>query len=220
MVKKTSIIRKTSISIIRAVGLIVWFRPHYLLISIGKFKYLMHFCFINFIIKYYIGLLTSINVLTIMANTYTQLNIHGIFSVLGRENILTGNFRYELFKYISGILKNIKQYPLAVNGYKDHVHVFFELHPTASVSEVMQIVKSNSSNWINENKFIPGKFRWQSGYGAFSYSRAQRDNVINYIIEQEKHHSTRSFKDEYLELLRRFEIDYNDVYLFDFYDNI
>ena len=151
-----------------------------------------------------------------MANTYTQLNIHGVFSILGRENLLQDKFRYELFKYISGILKNNKQFPLAVNGYKDHVHIFFEIHPTTSVSEMMQILKSNSSKWINENKFLQGKFSWQSGYGAFSHSRSQRDDVTNYIMNQEKHHSKRSFNDEYLELLRKFEIDYNNAYLFEF----
>lgn len=84
----------------------------------------------------------------------------------------------------------------------------------------MQIVKSNSSKWINDNKLLSGKFSWQSGYGAFSYSRSQRNDVINYIINQEKHHAKRSFKDEYLELLRKFEIDYHDFYLFDFYDDL
>ncbi len=153
-----------------------------------------------------------------MANTYTQLNVHGVFSVLNRENFLLDKFRPELFKYISGILKNSKQFPLAVNGYRDHVHIFFELHPTTSVSEIMQSVKANSSKWINENKFLSGKFRWQSGYGAFTYSRSQRDNVISYIVNQEQHHAKQSFKDEYLDLLRKFEIDYNDAYLFDFYD--
>jgi REP element-mobilizing transposase RayT len=155
-----------------------------------------------------------------MANTYTQLNVHGVFSVLGRENLLLDKFRPELFRYITGILKNIKQFPLAVNGYKDHVHIFFELHPTTSISEIMQIVKQNSSKWINDNRFVSRRFNWQSGYGAFTYSRSQRDNVIKYIINQEKHHAKRSFKNEYLELLQKFEIDYNDAYLFDFYDNI
>jgi REP element-mobilizing transposase RayT len=153
-----------------------------------------------------------------MANTYTQLNVQCVFSVLNRENFLLDKFRPELFKYISGILKNSNQFPLAVNGYKDHVHVFFELHPATSVSEVMQTVKANSSKWINENKFLPGKFRWQNGYGAFTYSRSQRDSVIKYIINQEQHHTKQSFKEEYLDLLHKFEIDYQDAYLFDFYD--
>jgi REP element-mobilizing transposase RayT len=155
-----------------------------------------------------------------MANTYTQMNVHAVFSVWGRENLLSDKFRPELFKYISGILRNSKQFPLAVNGYKDHVHMFFELHPTTSVSEVMQIVKTNSSKWLNDNNFFTGKFNWQSGYGAFTYMRSQRNDVITYILNQEKHHAKRSFKDEYIDMLHKFEIDYKDAYLFEFYDEI
>lgn len=153
-----------------------------------------------------------------MANTYTQLNIHGVFCVQGRENFLLDRFRPELFKYISGTLKNLNQFPLAVNGYKDHVHIFFELHPASSISTILQEVKSNSSGWINRNRFLSGKFSWQSGFGAFSYSRSQRDNVINYIMKQEMNHKGKSFKNEYLDLLKKFDVDFNEAYLFEFYD--
>ena len=153
-----------------------------------------------------------------MANTYTQLNVQGVFSVKGRENFLLDSFRQELFKYITGILKNNNQFPLAVNGYKDHVHIFFELHPSNSVSDILKIVKANSSKWINDQKFLRNKFNWQNGFGAFSYSRSQRDQIINYIKNQERHHTKRAFKDEYLDLLRNFEIDYEDAYNFEFYD--
>lgn len=153
-----------------------------------------------------------------MANTYTQINIHAVFATKGRENFILKNFRDQLFQYISGILRNINQFPLAVNGHKDHVHVFFELKPTDSVSNVLQIVKTNSSKWINDSKFLKGKFNWQNGYGAFSYSKSQRNDVIQYIINQEEHHKKQSFKTEYLELLNKFEIEYNDEYLFEFYD--
>ena len=153
-----------------------------------------------------------------MANTYTQINIHAIFSVKGRENILSKNFRNDLFKYISGILNNNKQFSIAVNGYKDHVHIFFELHPTTALSDIIRIVKTNSSKWINKNTFVKGKFSWQEGYGAFSYSRSQRNNVIQYIINQEKHHAKRTFKEEYLELLKKFEIEFDGNYVFEFYD--
>jgi len=153
-----------------------------------------------------------------MANTYSQINIHAIFSVKGRENILTQNVREELFKYIHGILKNIKQFPLAVNGYSDHIHIFFELNPTKALSDVMRIVKSNSSKWMNQNKFVLGKFSWQEGYGAFSYSKSQRNNVIQYIMTQEEHHKMRSFKEEYMDLLEKFDIKYQDEYVFDFID--
>jgi REP element-mobilizing transposase RayT len=153
-----------------------------------------------------------------MANTYTQINIHGVFAVKGRENILADNLRSDLFKYISGILVNKKHFPLAVNGYKDHVHIFFELHPTVSISDIMRDVKNNSSKWINENKLVKGHFNWQEGYGAFSYSRSQRDNVIKYIMKQEKHHAKKPFKDEYMNLLKKFEIKFEENYVFEFYD--
>ncbi len=105
-----------------------------------------------------------------MANTYTQINIHAVFAVKGRENLLTKNFRSDLFKYIAGILNNTKQYSLAVNGYLDHVHIFFEQHPTIALADILETVKSNSSKWVNENRLVKGKFAWQKGYGGFSYS--------------------------------------------------
>lgn len=153
-----------------------------------------------------------------MPNTYTQLNIQLIFAVKGRSNILNENFSEDLFKYINGILNETKNYPLAVNGYLDHVHAFFELSPTTSVAEIARILKSNSSKWINENRFVPGEFHWQTGYGAFSYSCSQRNRVIRYIVNQEEHHKKKTFKQEYLSFLKSFEIDYNEKYLFDWID--
>ncbi len=153
-----------------------------------------------------------------MANTYSQINIHAIFSVKGRENVLLDSFREDLFKYISGILNNNKQYTLAVNGHLDHVHIFFELNPITAVSDILRIVKTNSSKWINENKYVKGKFSWQVGYGAFSYSRSQRNNVVQYIMTQEQHHRKKSFKEEYLELLEKFEIPFEGAYVFDIID--
>src|SRR3989339_1206835 len=149
-----------------------------------------------------------------MPNTYTQINIHAVFAVKHRENIITRNYRDELHKYISGILTNLKQYPLAVNGWKDHVHIFFEMQPTSNLSDILQIVKANSSKWINTNNFVKGKFNWQNGFGGFSYSKSQRANVIRYIVNQEQHHEGISFKKEYLNLLEKFEIDFKDQYLF------
>lgn len=153
-----------------------------------------------------------------MANTYTQMNVQAVFSVKGRENFLLPSFRIRLFEYISGILREIGQFPLSVNGDRDHVHIFFELNPSTSVSDVMKKVKANSSKWINENHFVSGKFEWQRGYGSFTYSRSQRDDVIRYIMNQEKHHLRKSFKEEYLELLQKFEIEYDERYVFEFYE--
>ena len=153
-----------------------------------------------------------------MANTYTQINIHAVFSVKGRGNLLTQNFRENLFKYLSGILNNEKQFSLAVNGYLDHVHLFFEQHPTTALSDIMRVIKTNSSKWINKNKFVKGQFEWQEGYGAFSYSRSQRNNVIQYIINQESHHKKITFREEYMDLLKKFEIPFEGKYVFEFYD--
>jgi REP element-mobilizing transposase RayT len=153
-----------------------------------------------------------------MANTYSQLNIHCVFAVKGRENLITANFRDDLYRYMSGVLKNDGSYPLAVNGWKDHVHVFFELPVTLSVSKQMQMLKSTSSKWINDNQLVKGKFGWQEGYGAFSYSHSQRDDVIKYIINQEQHHKNQTFKEEYLGLLKKFNIDFDGKYVFEFFD--
>jgi putative transposase len=153
-----------------------------------------------------------------MANTYSQVNIHCVFAVKGRENILTKYFRDDLHKYMSGILRNDNAYPLAVGGWKDHVHVFFELNPNTRISDLMRMLKASSSKWINENKFVKGKFQWQEGYGAFSYSRSQRDNVIRYVMSQEEHHRIKTFREEYLELLEKFEIDFKNEYIFEFYE--
>jgi len=153
-----------------------------------------------------------------MANTYTQLNVQAIFAVKGRKNILTSTFRPQLFEYITGILRKINQYPLAVNGYKNHVHIFFELHPTTNVSDVLEIVKANSSKWINLNHFVKGQFEWQRGYSAFTYSRSQRDRVIKYIMNQENHHKEQTFREEYMEMLKNSEMEYDEKYIFEFYD--
>lgn len=153
-----------------------------------------------------------------MANTYSQLNIHCVFAVKGRENVITRHFRDDLHKYMSGILKNDGAFPLAVGGWSDHVHVFFELPVTTVISDQMRMLKASSSKWINDKKLVKGKFSWQEGYAAFSYSRSQRDAVIQYIMKQEEHHKAKSFRAEYIELLKKFEIAFDEKYLFEFYD--
>ncbi len=153
-----------------------------------------------------------------MANTYSQINIHCVFAVQGRENIINKNFRDELHKYMHGILLNDNAYPLAIGGWRDHVHVFFELNPNTKISDLMRMLKSTSSKWINDNKLVLGKFNWQEGYGAFSYSKSQRTNVIDYIANQEEHHKNKTFKQEYLELLNNFDVKYDDKYMFKFYE--
>ena len=152
-----------------------------------------------------------------MANTYSQINIHAVFSVQGRENILHKEIRANIFEYISGVIKGLGSFPLAVNGYSDHIHIFFEMPPSISLAKTLQEIKSSSSKWINEQHLFPGKFQWQKGYGAFSNSRSQRNQVIQYIMNQESHHSKINFRDEYLGLLEKYHVDYDKNYLFEFY---
>ncbi|MCC7400151.1 MAG: IS200/IS605 family transposase [Chitinophagaceae bacterium] len=153
-----------------------------------------------------------------MSNTYSQISIHSVFAVKDRQNVITKEWRDELHKYISGIITGNGATSLAVGGWKDHVHIFYGMPVTTSISNFMSIVKANSSKWINEQHFIKGKFQWQSGYGAFSYSKSQRDNVIKYIMTQEEHHRTKTFREEYLKMLSDFEVEYDEKYLFEFYD--
>jgi REP element-mobilizing transposase RayT len=138
--------------------------------------------------------------------------------VKGRENVITKIFRNRLHEYLAGIVNGTGAYSLAVNGYLDHVHLFFELPPTVALSDLARIIKTNSSKWINEQNLVLGKFAWQSGYAAFSYARSQRNIIINYIQNQEEHHKKKSFKKEYLKLLATYEIDYDNRYLFEFYE--
>lgn len=153
-----------------------------------------------------------------MANTYSQVSIHCVFAVKGRDNIITKNFRDELHRFMSGVLKNDNAYPLAVGGWLDHVHVFFELPMTVTIADLMRMLKASSSKWINDNRLVKGKFQWQEGYGAFSHSHAQRDKVIQYIMTQETHHANKSFRQEYMALLKSYQIAFNNNYVFEFYD--
>jgi REP element-mobilizing transposase RayT len=150
-----------------------------------------------------------------MPGTFSQIYIQYVFAVKGRENLLLSPWREEVFKYMAGIIKGKNQKAIIINGVTDHVHVFVGLKPGMSISDLIRDVKNNSSNFINENKFVKGKFEWQEGYGAFSYSHSQLDNVYQYILNQEDHHRKTSFKQEYISFLKKFEIEYEEKYLFD-----
>ncbi|MCS4434281.1 IS200/IS605 family transposase [Aquiflexum gelatinilyticum] len=150
-----------------------------------------------------------------MPGTFSQIYIQYVFAVKGRENLLLNPWREEVFKYMAGIIKGKNQKPIIVNGVTDHVHVFVGLKPAMSISDLIRDVKNNSSNFINENKFVKGRFEWQEGYGAFSYSHSQLDNVYQYILNQKEHHWKTSFKQEYISFLKKFEIQYEEKYLFD-----
>lgn len=150
-----------------------------------------------------------------MPGTFSQIYIHIVFAVKGRENLISKNWQEELFKYISGIITNKGQKSIIVNGVSDHVHIFVGLKPSMAISDLVRDIKNNSSNFINDRKFVKGKFSWQEGYGSFSYAHSQIDQVYNYILNQEKHHKKKTFKEEYLEFLLKFEIEYKEKYLFD-----
>lgn len=153
-----------------------------------------------------------------MANTYSQIYIQIIFAVQGRECFIKEPFREELQKYMAGIIANKKQKLYAIYCMPDHTHLFVSMKPDLSVSELAGAVKSNSSSFIKEKKWVNESFSWQEGFGSFSYSKSQSQNVVNYILNQPEHHKKKTFRQEYLEFLKRFEIEYNEKYLFEFYD--
>lgn len=153
-----------------------------------------------------------------MAGTYSQIYIQIVFAVNGRANLLQKTWRDEVFKYIAGIVKGKNQKPIIVNGVANHVHLFVGLKPSISVSDLVRDVKNNSSNFINEQKYVRGKFSWQEGFGSFSYSHSQIEQVYQYILNQEEHHRKQTFKEEYLDFLKKFEVDYDEKYLFEWND--
>lgn len=153
-----------------------------------------------------------------MLGTYSQIYIQIVFAVKGRQNLIAKSWKDELYKYISGIISNKGQKSIIVNGMPDHIHVFVGLKPSMAIADLVRDIKNNSTNFINKNKFVNGKFSWQEGYGAFSYAHSQINQVYNYILNQEQHHHKKSFREEYVELLTKFEIDHNEKYLFDWVD--
>jgi REP element-mobilizing transposase RayT len=149
-----------------------------------------------------------------MANTYTQIHIHSVFAVQNRSCLIKNTWQDELYKYISGIVRANNHKLLIINGMPDHIHMLFGFRPAQSLSDLMQDIKGSSSTWINKNGFVAGKFNWQEGYGAFSYAKSDLPKVIKYIENQQQHHKKKNFTDEYKTLLKEFEIDYDDRYIF------
>ncbi len=149
-----------------------------------------------------------------MPNTYTQIHIQLVFAVKGRENLISEKYREELHKYITGIVQNRNQKLLAIFAMPDHVHLLVGMNSSLSVADLVRDIKAGSK-FINENAWVVGKFSWQEGYGAFPYSKNQIRTIINYILTQTQHHSQITFRDEYLNLLKEFEIQYEEKYLFE-----
>lgn len=153
-----------------------------------------------------------------MANTYSQIYIQVVFAVQGRVSLIEREWKDELYKYITGIVKNHNQKLLAIGGVANHVHILLNIKPNIALSDLVRDIKANSSRFVNEKRLVKGKFSWQEGFGAFSYSISQLDDVIRYIQNQEDDHRETSFKDEYLKYLKRFDIEFDENYIFEWID--
>ncbi|MFW5663726.1 MAG: IS200/IS605 family transposase [bacterium] len=152
-----------------------------------------------------------------MANPYHQISMQLIIAVKYREAMIKDSFREDLHKYITGILQKQKHKMLAINSMPDHMHIFFGMHP-CDIPALVRDIKSDSSTFINAKKLSNHRFHWQEGYGLFSYSMSHRSSVIKYIENQQEHHKKITFKEEYLYHLKKFEVDYDLKYLFEFFE--
>jgi REP element-mobilizing transposase RayT len=155
-----------------------------------------------------------------MANTYTQIYIHTVFAVEGRQSLIAKEHKVEIYKYMTGVIQNKKQKVMAINGMPDHIHLLIGLSPDIALSDLVKDVKVASSSLINDKRWVRGHFNWQRGFGAFSYSRSQVGTVAKYIENQERHHAKRSFRDEYVALLKKFDVEYDPAYLFTFIEDV
>jgi len=150
-----------------------------------------------------------------MAGTFSQIYIQVVFAVKGRDSLINKSWEEELYKYITGIVQNKEQKMLAINGMPDHIHFFIGMKPSCCLSDLVREIKKSSNDFIKAKKFTKFKFQWQEGYGAFSYSHSNLGNVIKYIMNQKEHHKTKTFKEEYMQFLKKFEIEFKDEYLFE-----
>src|SRR6478609_6812986 len=153
-----------------------------------------------------------------MPGTFFQVYIQIVFAVKSRENLIQKSWKDDLHKYISGIIKGKGQKPIIVNGMPDHIHAFVGFRPSMNISDLVRDIKNNSSNFVNDHKLVKGKFSWQEGYGAFSYSQSHIGKVYDYILNQEQHHKNETFREEYVSFLKKFEIEFDEKYLFEWYD--
>lgn len=150
-----------------------------------------------------------------MAGTFSQIYIQVVFAVQNRESLIHPSWEEELYKYISGIVRNKEQKLLAINGMPDHIHFFIGMKPSCRLSDLVREVKKSSNDFIKEKRFSKFKFNWQEGYGSFSYGHSQIDSVVKYILNQKEHHKRQTFREEYLDFLKKFEIEFRDEYLFE-----
>ncbi len=152
--------------------------------------------------------------------TFTQMYVQIVFAVQNRNAVLTRDIRIRVFEYMSGIVTNMKHKSIIINGTSNHVHILFGMNPSISVSDTVHDIKRCSSLFINKEKLCPGRFRWQEGYGGFTYSRSQIPNIYTYIENQEKHHLNKTFRQEYIDYLGSNEMEFDQQYLFDFFEDV
>lgn len=153
-----------------------------------------------------------------MANTYTQFYVHLVFAVKHKQSLIQKAWKNELEMYITGIVQNHKHKLLAIGTMPDHIHIFIGYNVNELIPDLVEAIKKSSNLWINENKLSKFKFEWQRGYGAFTHSRAQLDIVVKYIHNQEEHHKKKTFREEYIEMLLKNDIEFKPEYLFEFFD--
>lgn len=150
-----------------------------------------------------------------MANTFSKIYLHVVFSVKGRQNLIQKQWKDELHKYMCGIVTGKNQKVYAIGGVADHIHILISIKPNIVISDLVRDIKASSSKWVNEKGYLVGNFQWQEGFGVFSYAQSQLDSVIAYINNQEQHHQKKTFKQEYLDLLQKFDIRYDEKYVFE-----
>lgn len=163
---------------------------------------------------------STVTLLNTMANTYTQMYVHLVFAPKNREALIGKAWKDDMEKYITGIVQNHKHKMLAIGSMPDHIHLFIGYNVNHLIPDLVEEVKTSSNAWIKQNKLSKFRFEWQKGYGAFSHSRSQLDTVVKYVLNQEMHHKKKSFKEEYLEILRKNDIDFKNEYVFDFFKDV
>lgn len=155
-----------------------------------------------------------------MASTYSQVHIHIVFSVKNRKALIAKHWREELEKYMTTIIQKHKHKLLAIYAMRDHVHILIGYNLSHLVPDLVEELKTSTNSWVKSQKFTPFAFSWQRGYGAFAHAKSQVHHVVNYILTQEEHHKQKTFREEYLEILKKNEIDYHEEYLFEFFDDL
>ena len=150
-----------------------------------------------------------------MGSTYSQIYIQVVFAVKGRNSLIHSEWEERLYQYITGIVRSKAQKMLAINGMPNHIHFFIGMKPSCCLSDLVREIKKSSNEFVNDNKLSKFNFSWQEGYGAFSYGHSQIDKVAKYVLNQKVHHSKVTFKEEYIDFLKKFEIEYDEKYLFE-----